>query len=456
MKKRKEEDSLGVVWVPEDRFYGAQTARSLHNFPIGSEKIPYEIIEALLVIKKHAAFVNQEKGLLSNHKKKEIVEAASFLLQKKEEKHFPLSVWQTGSGTQTNMNVNEVIAHLANRNGKEKVHPNDDVNLCQSSNDVFPSALHIAAYLLVEKNLIPSIKKLHFALKAFEKKGKRKIKVGRTHLMDATFLTIEQEFSGYTAQIENDLKRLSQTKKELLALAIGGTAVGTGVNSFSSFSEKVCKRLQKELKAPFHPAKNRFQQISSKQALTSLSGELRLLASDLFKIANDIRFYGSGPRCGLNELLLPVNEPGSSIMPGKVNPTQCEALCMLSLQVIGNDQVIAVANSQGQFQLNTYMPLIGYNLLQSIHLLSDGIQSFTKRCLKGLKIEEKTRKENVEKSLMKAAALNQILGYDKASKIVQKATQNNLSLKEAALLEGVEEKLFDKITSPENMIGPNF
>ncbi len=455
MKKRKEKDSLGEVLVPSDRFYGAQTARSFQNFPISFEKIPYEIIEALILIKKRAAIVNAKAGYLSAIRKKKIVKAADFLLQKKQEKHFPLSVWQTGSGTHTNMNVNEVISFLANQEEKNRVHPNDHVNLCQSSNDVFPSALHIASYFLLEKKLLPSLKELVKSLLVQEKRGKNKIKVGRTHLMDAVYLTVGQEFSGYKAQMEYDLERIIQTQKDLLSLPLGGTAVGTGLNTFSGFSEEICKDLAKSVERPFIAAKSLFQQISSKQALTALSAELRLLASDLFKIANDIRFYGSGPKCGLAEMLLAANEPGSSIMPGKVNPTQCEALAMLCLQVIGNDQIIAIANSQGQFQLNTYMPLIGYNLIQSIHLLSDGIRSFTTRCLKKIKIQERKRRENIENSLAGATALNQVLGYDKASRIVQKAYKKNISLKQAALSEGLSERKFQEITSPKKMIGPN-
>lgn len=460
---RKEKDAFGEIGVPEEAYYGAQTQRSLENFSISSEKIPLPILEALLWLKRQAAIVNARAGLLSKEKKDLIVQAAQDILSTPHwEKHFPLKVWQTGSGTQTNMNVNEAISCRANEiaEGKKscrgKIHPNDHVNLCQSSNDIFPSAIQVATYHFVATRLLLRLKQLQKVLYKKRKAFASYIKVGRTHLMDAVPLTVGQEFSGYEAQIVFDIQVLKKAMPGLLSLPLGGSAVGTGINTFKEFSKEVCKELKKQLGHTFRPGKNPFQLISSKQALVELSSALRLLATDLYKIANDLRLSASGPRAGLGEYFLPANEPGSSIMPGKVNPTQCEAMTMLCLQVIGNDLIIALANSQGQFQLNTYMPLIGYNLFQSLCLLTEGIDSFIQKCLLHLQVNPKKIKYHLDRSLMMATALNHSLGYDRASQIVKKAYRMDLSLKEAALSEGISEKEIEKVLNPKKMLNPNW
>ena len=455
MKKRKEKDPMGIVWVSEDRNFGAQTQRSLENFAIGTEKIPEELITALLLLKKLAAKVNAKKKLLSPSQGKRIEQAVDTILRKKDFADFPLTVWQTGSGTHTNMNVNEVIAHFANASKGKKIHPNDQVNLCQSSNDIMPAALHVAGFSLVRSKLLPALKKITKTLGQKEKAFSSLVKIGRTHMMDAVPLTIGQEFSAFRSQLSYDFERIQESSQELLKLPLGATAVGTGINSFPTFGKEVCLHLKKVLKADFVVSENLFRELSFKQAVLSLSSELKILATHLFKMANDIRLAASGPRCGLREFILPANEPGSSIMPGKVNPTQCEALTMVCLQVMGNDTVISFANSQGQFQLNAYLPVICHNLFQSIHLLADAMISFDQRCLKELKVDRKIIKKYQENSLMAATALNRFLGYEKASKIVKKAYQKNQTLQQAALSEGIKVKEFNKICNLNKLTKPN-
>ncbi len=459
MKTRIERDSLGEVHVPADKYYGAQTERSRENFLIGGEKMPIEVIHALAIIKKAAAIVNSELGLLPKEKRDLIVRAADEVVLGKWNEHFPLVVWQTGSGTQTNMNVNEVISNRAielaggKLGTKEPIHPNDHVNMSQSSNDAFPSAMHISATLLIRKKLLPHLNTLREALKAKAGEFREIIKTGRTHLMDAAPLTLGQEFSGYAAQIEYGIKAIEKGLKGLSELALGGTAVGTGLNAPPKFGEKIAAEISELTGEHFVSAANKFQALSSQDAILEMSGTLRTLAASLMKIANDIRWSGSGPRCGLAELFLPANEPGSSIMPGKVNPTQSEALTMVAIQVIGNDMKIAFAGSQGNFQLNVFMPLIIFNLIQSIHLLGDSSINFTKKCIVGLKPNLKKIKENLDRSLMLATALNQEIGYDKASQIVKKAYTEDITLKDAALKLGLlTAKRFDEIVDPKKMI----
>lgn len=462
MKYRKEKDSLGRVLVPSDKYYGAQTTRSLSNFRIGSEKMPKELIYALAILKHAAALTNYQLGDLTKEKKDLIIKACKEIYHGEIDQEFPLSVWQTGSGTQTNMNVNEVIANRISKIQKrplgsyKPVHPNDDVNMSQSSNDIFPSAIHLTAYLLIEKKLLPSLEKFHKTLRKKEKEFKKIIMVGRTHLMDAVPIELRQEFSGYRSQLEYAMEKLEKKLPDLSFLPIGGTAVGTGLNSRKKYASLVCKNLSDICKSSFKPAHNRFSEISAKDRIVMVSSTLRLLAVIFYKIANDIRLAGSGPRAGINELQLPANEPGSSIMPGKVNPTQCEALSMVAIQVMGNDSTIGIAGSQGHFQLNANMPLIAYNLFQSIHLLADGANNFTKNCLTGLKPNRKIIKEHLQRSLMSATALNRQIGYDATSKIVKKAYEEDISLKEAATrLKLLTSKEFDTIVNPARMIYPN-
>ncbi len=458
-KKRKETDSLGSIDVPDDKYWGAQTQRSMENFQIGKEKMPIELVHALGVVKKAAALVNCELKLLSKEKKELILKVCDELLKGKLDEHFDLVVWQTGSGTQTNMNVNEVIANRAIQmakgvmGSKKPIHPNDDVNMSQSSNDVFPTAMHIATVEAIQKQLIPHLKLL---LKGFQNKAKeftKIIKVGRTHLMDATPITLGQEFSGYAAQIEHGIKAIEAALAPVLKLALGGTAVGTGLNAPKGYDKKVAAKIAELTGYHFVTAPNKFEALASNDALVGMSGALRMVACAFMKIANDIRWMGSGPRAGLGELLLPENEPGSSIMPGKVNPTQCESMTMVAVQVMGNDTTIGMAGSMGNFELNVFKPVIIYNLLQSIRLLSDVSKNFHDKCLIGIKANKERIGELLENSLMLATALNPVVGYDKASKIVQKAYHENLSLKEAALKLGVlTEKEFDNLIVPHKMV----
>lgn len=457
--KRKERDSLGEIEVPSDRYWGASTMRSFENFPIGKEKMPVEVIRAIALIKKGAARINVELGRLPLEKGKAIEKAADEVISGKLDAHFPLSLWQTGSGTQTNMNVNEVIANRAiemlggTMGSKEPIHPNDDVNASQSSNDVFPTAMAIAASAEIHERLFPALKRFEAGLEEKAKTFSHLIKTGRTHLMDATPLTLGAEFSGYASQIAHAKKAIESALPHLLELAIGGTAVGTGLNAPKGFAEKMAAWLARETKIPFVSAPNKYEALAANDAAVAMSGALRGLACALMKIANDIRWMGSGPRCGLSELILPANEPGSSIMPGKVNPTQAEAMTMVAAQVMGNDQTIAVAGSLGNFELNVFKPVMIYNLLQSIRLLSDVMESFRERCLESLRANEERLEEYVSRSLMLATALNREIGYDKAAKIVKLAYESGCSLKEAALeLKLLSSDEFDRAVDPKKMV----
>lgn len=459
---RTEKDSLGEVQVRSDCYWGAQTERSRQNFQIGSERMPIELIRALALIKKAAAIANCEFGLLKAEKRDWIVAVSEEILSGELDEHFPLVVWQTGSGTQSNMNLNEVIANRAielakgNLGSKTPIHPNDDVNLSQSSNDVFPSAMHIAAVLLIRDKLQISFNEFYRELEKKADEWGSIIKVGRTHLMDAAPLTLGQEMSGYASQVKHALNSIEHAIGHLSELALGGTAVGTGLNAPSGFGKRCSELISEMTGIHFHAAPNCFEALSSRSAAISMSGALRELATVLMKIANDIRWAGSGPRTGLGELFLPANEPGSSIMPGKVNPTQCEALTMVCVQTIGYDTAIAIAGSQGNFQLNVYIPLIARNLLESIHLLSDAASNFLKKCLKDLKPNEKQIKEHLDRSLMLATALNRVIGYEQAAQIVQTAYSEDLSLKQAAIqLKLLSSEEFDQAVDLKRMIRPD-
>lgn len=450
---RIEKDSLGEIAVPQDALWGAQTQRSIENFQIGTEKMPLKLIEALVQVKKACAIVNEEEGKLSSDKGTSIQEACALVLDNlnEYESQFPLCLWQTGSGTQTNMNVNEVLAHLASKT--TPVHPNDDVNLSQSSNDVFPTAMHIAAYKEIQDQLLPEMKKWLEVISALMERYEGVIKIGRTHLQDATPLTFAQELSGWRSMIENSLKAIEMSSSTLLQLAIGGTAVGTGVNASSEFGVKVSRELENALGIPFVSDENKFFALTSHQPLSFVHGSLRALASDLMKIANDIRWLASGPRSGLGELSLPVNEPGSSIMPGKVNPTQAEALTMIAAQVMGNDTTIQVAASQGNFELNVYKPVIIHNFLQTVGLLTDGMRSFREKCLSGLTVNTDRMDELVHRSLMLVTALTPHIGYEKSAEIAHKALKENTTLEEAALsLEYASKEELKQWLNPNSMI----
>ncbi len=452
-KSRIEKDSLGDVEVPHEAYWGAHTARSIANFKIGIEKMPVELIRALVLIKKAAAKTNAELGLLDKKKMKAIVQAADEVLSGNFLDQFPLVIWQTGSGTQTNMNVNEVLATRANelltkkKHGKEPIHPNDHVNMSQSSNDVFPSAIHIAACFDIEKLSIV-LKALEKALLSKAKAFAKIVKVGRTHLMDATTLTLGQEFSGYAHQLTSGIAALEFSLKELSTLALGGTAVGTGINAPKNFGDAICKTLTAITKHKFSKTKNHFAALATSDAILTTHAAIKRIGCTLYKIANDIRWMASGPRCGFGELLLPENEPGSSIMPGKVNPTQCEALMMVATQIIGFDTSISIAASQGNFELNVMRPLMAYDLLRSIHLLTDAAESFTTNCIVGLKPNHKRIAHHVSQSLMHATALNPIIGYDNAAKIVRKAHLEDKTLKEAALELNLFSQNLDSLIDP--------
>ena len=455
---RQEKDSLGVVEVPSDRLYGAQTQRSLMNFRIGDNRMPIEIIKAFLVIKEAAARTNASLHVLEKEKADLILKAIASLTPEDLEKEFPLSVWQTGSGTHTNMNVNEVIANRANelagqpRGSNSPIHPNDDVNRSQSSNDTFPTAMHIALAIAVASRLIPALASLKTALTGKSAEFFSIIKVGRTHMMDAVPIRLGQEFSGYAAEVEHAIAAIIAVLPSLLELALGGTAVGTGLNCPKGFAGEAAKAISAATSLPFCPAANFFEALACHDTAVQLSGALKRTACALFKIANDIRLMASGPRCGLNELLLPENEPGSSIMPGKVNPTQCEALTQVCCQVIGNDTAVSIAAMQGQFELNTYKPVIAKNCLESVILLADVSESFTEKALKGLRANEAHIKAMLDQSLMTATALTKVLGYDKTAKITLLAAHENLSLREAALRLGVSESVFNETTDPSKMV----
>ena len=461
MEFRDEQDTMGKVKVPVDAYYGAQTKRSLENFNIGTEKIPQQVITAFGILKTAAALVNKELGLLSKEKTDLIIQAAEEVIEGKLNEHFPLRVWQTGSGTQTNMNLNEVIANRAielaggNLGSKTPIHPNDDVNKSQSSNDTFPTAMHIAAAIEINQQLLPALNELLEILKNKSKQFEKIVKIGRTHLMDAVPLTLGQEFSGYVTQIRNAYKRIEQSLSGLYELAIGGTAVGTGLNTHPEYAERVAKKMADLTGLPFVSAPNKFEVLAAHDAIVQTSGSLKTLAVSLNKIANDIRWLASGPRCGIGEITLPANEPGSSIMPGKVNPTQCEAITMIAAQVMGNDTTITFAGASGNFELNVYKPVIIYNLLQSIRLLYDGCRSFSEKCLKGIIANETVISGYVQKSLMLVTALNKHIGYDKAAQIAKEAHTKNISLKEAAVsLKILTAEEYDRLVVPEKMTKP--
>ena len=463
MKKiRVETDSFGKIEVPSDKYWGAQTQRSLINFPIGDEKQPTALIRALGVIKAAAARVNMVQGNLDRQIGEAILQASIEVAEGKLNNHFPLSVWQTGSGTQTNMNANEVIANrgieiLDGKIGsKHPIHPNDHVNLSQSSNDTFPTAMHISILETATRLTIPELKNLGNVLGSKAQEFCDIIKIGRTHTQDATPLTLGQEFSGYFTQVNNGITRIKTTMTDVYKLAQGGTAVGTGINSQAGFSEKVAEEIAILTGLPFITAPNKFEALAAHDALVQFSGSLKTVAASLFKIANDIRFLASGPRSGLGELSLPENEPGSSIMPGKVNPTQIEALTMVCTQVFGNDSAVAFAGSQGHFELNVFKPVISYNILQSLQLLGDAASSFRERCLIGLSPNKRRISELMENSLMLVTALAPEIGYDQASKVAKEAHKNGTTLKEEAIKTGlIDNQKFDMVVRPELMIAPN-
>ena len=461
MAPRIEEDMIGKVSVPQGAYYGAQTVRSLENFNIGTEKMPIEVIRAFGVLKKAAALVNYELGLLTNGKAGLIVQAADEVISGKLDEHFPVAVWQTGSGTHTNMNVNEVIANRAIElaggviGSKTPIHPNDDVNKSQSSNDTFPTAMHLAVVEGITRNLLPAVSALGKLLEQKARNFAPIVKIGRTHLMDAVPLTLGQEFSGYAEQVKRGLLRIEQCLPRLYELALGGTAVGTGLNAHPEFATRVARKIAELTKLPFVTAPNKFEALAAHDTIVETSGALKTLAVSLLKIANDIRWLASGPRCGIGEITIPANEPGSSIMPGKVNPTQCEALVQISAQVMGNDATIALAGASGNFELNVYKPVIAYNVLQSIRLLADGCRSFADRCVAGIAANEPAIEAHVQNSLMLVTALSPHIGYDKAARIAMKAHAEGTTLREATVSLGfLTGEAFDRIVRPEKMTGP--
>ena len=458
---RTETDSFGQIEVPLGKYWGAQTQRSLVNFPIGWEKQPLEIIKALGIIKKACAISNKKSGKLKNQYANAIITAADEVIDGKLNDNFPLVVWQTGSGTQSNMNVNEVIANraielLGGRIGsKDPIHPNDHCNMGQSSNDTFPTAMHVATAMEVINTLLPKLKRLKEAFKLKEGEFLGIIKIGRTHTMDATPLTLSQEFSGYTQQVENGINRIDRALGSILELAQGGTAVGTGLNTEKGWDKDVSEQISKITKIPFRPAPNKFEALAAHDGIIEMSGAIKTIAASIFKIANDIRFLGSGPRSGLGELILPENEPGSSIMPGKVNPTQCESITQVCAHIFGNDAAIGFAGSQGHFELNVYKPMMVYNLLQSIKLLGDASAAFTDNCVIGIRANEERIRALMQESLMLVTALAPYIGYDKATQVAKEAHKNKTTLREEAVNLGfVTDEDFDNMVIPEDMIGP--
>lgn len=453
MDYRIERDSMGEMQVPSDKLWGAQTERSRRNFRIGTEIMPREITHAFGLIKKAAALANHSLGKLSDEKLSAIVKAADEVAEGKLDEHFPLIVWQTGSGTQSNMNANEVIANRGNEiAGKKLLHPNDDINMSQSSNDTFPTAMHVSAVMIIEDKLIPSIDLLTETLIRLEKENRGVIKIGRTHLQDAVPISFAQEISGWKRMLTESKEMIATAVTKLKRLALGGTAVGTGLNAADGFSEEVAKRLSEITGKEFLTAENKFHALTSKDALVFAHGALKALAANLMKIANDVRWLSSGPRCGLGEISIPENEPGSSIMPGKVNPTQCESLTMVAVQVMANDVAVSFGASQGNFELNVFMPVIIYNFLQSARLLADGIRSFNDNCAAGIKANEKKMRENLNNSLMLVTALNPYIGYDNAAKTAKLAYKENITLKEACVKLGfMTAEKFDEVFRPEKM-----
>ena len=462
MTTRTETDSIGAIEVPSDKYFGAQTQRSFQNFKIGNEKFPREFIRAYGIVKKSAAIVNNRFGKLDTSILEPIKNAADEVIEGKLDDHFPLVVWQTGSGTQTNMNFNEVISNRAIEalgrvlGSKDPVHPNDHVNMSQSTNDTFPTAINIAAVESVTNNLIPALTSLRNQLKIKSKEFNSIVKLGRTHLQDATPLSLGQELSGYTSALDHGLSRLKKSLDHCYELAIGGTAVGTGINSPEGFGEAVAIEIASLTGLPFISAENKFEALGGQDSIIELSGALKVVASSLFKIANDIRWLASGPRSGIGEIELPGNEPGSSIMPGKVNPTQCEALTMVCTQVMGNDTTITVAGASGNFELNVYRPVLAYNILQSIRLLADGCRSFSNNAVRGIEPNIERINHNLYNSLMLVTALNPHIGYDKSAQVAKKAFKDKSTLRQAIIelgyLSGEE---FDRLIKPEKMISPN-
>lgn len=448
------EDSFGKMTIPPNRMWGPQTQRSLKNFSIGIEKMPEELIQAYALVKKAAAQTNAELGKLDSEKAKAIRRVCEEIISGKWEQEFPLSVWQTGSGTQTNMNMNEVIAGVINTEKEEEwIHPNDDVNMGQSTNDTFPTAMHVAGVLQIEHKLLPVLEQVEETLLTLEERYQETIKLGRTHLQDATPITFGQEVSGWRTMIEQNKGMIKQSIESLLKLPLGGTAVGTGLNTPPEFSKQAIEKMAQWTEIPFVENPNKFHGLSSKDAIVHAHGSLKTLATNASKIANDVRWLASGPRSGFGEIAIPQNEPGSSIMPGKINPTQAEALSMVCVQVMGNDTTIGVAGSQGNFELNVYMPIIIHNFIQSINLLSDSLESFNEKCLVGIEVNEARMTHFVENSLMLVTALSPHIGYDSATQIAKKAYEGNTTLKEAAVQSGlvtVEE--FGRYTDPRKMI----
>ena len=463
MSVRIEHDTMGPVEVPADKYWGAQTQRSINNFKIGGEKnrMPIEIIRAFAILKKAAAFTNAELGVLEKNKAVVIGEVCDEILDGKLDDQFPLVVWQTGSGTQSNMNTNEVIAYRAHvllggslEDSKKKIHPNDDVNKSQSSNDTYPTAMHIAAYKMVMETTLPGIEKLRNTLQAKAESFRKVVKIGRTHFMDATPLTLGQEFSGYVAQLDHGLKAIKNTLSHLSELALGGTAVGTGLNTPQGYAELVAEKIADIAEQPFITAPNKFEALAAHDAMVETHGALKQVAVSLMKIANDIRMLSSGPRSGIGEILIPENEPGSSIMPGKVNPTQVEALTMVAAQVMGNDVAISIGGATGHFELNVFKPLIAANFLQSARLIGDACVSFNDNCAVGIKPNDAMIKRHLENSLMLVTALNPHIGYENAAAIAKKAHKEGISLREAAISLGLlTSEQFDEWVKPEDMIG---
>lgn len=462
MSYRIEKDTMGEIQVPNEYYYGAQSARSLIHFAIGTEKMPREIIRAFGILKKAAAIVNYDLGKLSEEKKNLIVQACNEVIEGKLDAHFPLSIWQTGSGTQTNMNANEVISNRAieiaggELGSKKPIHPNDDVNKSQSSNDTFPTAMHIAAAEQIVNYLIPAVKELRETLHKKAEEFKDIIKVGRTHLQDAVPLTLGQEFSGYVQQLDMGLERLKLVLPGIYELAIGGTAVGTGLNTHPEFAERTARTIAELTGLPFISAPNKFEALAAHDALVFAHGALKAIATSFMKIANDIRWLASGPRCGIGELIIPENEPGSSIMPGKVNPTQSEAMTMVAVQVLANDVAVNLAGASGNFELNVFKPVLIYNFLQSVRLLADTARMFNEHCAVGIEPNREQIDYYLQNTLMLVTALNPYIGYDNAAKIAKHAHKNNLTLKQSALELGIlTEEEFDKYVRPELMTGPS-